>query len=155
MPWARIFATIIISPENVSGHFHINVSLLTTSPISGEQGEYCDYQHGERVGGGELLVVKHKARNILCPLQYCRDFECYFGHHCKYGKQCTIRECESPHWIMRLVSCHDCKLTLTDRCLPDLGWLGDTHDMDLVSGLLPGTSGTPADRIIDASQENI
>lgn len=47
------------------------------------------------------------------------------------------------------------KRQLTDRHLPDLGWLGDTHDMDLVSGLLPGISGTPADKITDAGQENI
>ena len=67
--------------------------------------EYCDYQHGERLSPGETLVLKHKARSRTCPQRYnCRNPDCTFGHHCKFGKGC-----------------------LTDSC-----WFEDTHYMELV-----------------------
>ena len=71
-----------------------------------DAGEYCDYQHGERLSPGEQLVLKHKARSLYCPAKsYCREMACYLGHHCKYGKQCYFDYCK----------------------------FADTHDMDLVS----------------------
>lgn len=71
-----------------------------------EAGEYCDYSHGERLSPGETLVLKHKARSRSCPQKYnCRNPDCTFGHHCKFGKGC-----------------------LMDNC-----WFEDTHYMDFVS----------------------
>lgn len=71
-----------------------------------EAGEYCDYNHGERLSPGETLVLKHKARSRCCPLKYtCRNPDCTFGHHCKFGKGCTFDEC----------------------------WFADTHYMNFVS----------------------
>ncbi|KAK5125458.1 hypothetical protein LTR85_000567 [Meristemomyces frigidus] len=56
--------------------------------------EYCDYNHGERLSPGEQLVLKHKARSLSCPNKYnCRDFNCFLGHHCKYGKGCFLDYC--------------------------------------------------------------
>lgn len=53
-----------------------------------------DYTHGPRLTGGELLVLKHKARSLVCPEHhYCEDIECYRGHHCKYGKRCPLEKC--------------------------------------------------------------
>lgn len=70
-------------------------------------GEYCDYIHGERLSPGEILVMKHKARSITCAArQSCRDVDCTFGHHCKFGGK---------------------------GCYSDSCWFSDTHYMDLVS----------------------
>jgi hypothetical protein len=69
--------------------------------------EYCDYHHGERLSPGEVLVLKHKARSITCASrQRCRDIDCTFGHHCKFGGK---------------------------GCFADNCWFSDTHYMDLVS----------------------
>lgn len=71
--------------------------------------EYCDYLHGERLSPGEILVLKHKARSITCAArQRCRDVDCTFGHHCKFGGK---------------------------GCFADNCWFSDTHYMDLVSTL--------------------
>ncbi|KAH9828890.1 C-x8-c-x5-c-x3-h type zinc finger protein, partial [Teratosphaeria destructans] len=77
-------------------------------------GEYCDYMHGgkykklardsvmlmfrllplERLTGGELLVLKHKARSLACANKYnCRDVNCASGHHCKFGRTCHLSWC--------------------------------------------------------------
>ena len=77
-------------------------------------GEYCDYDHGAApLSPGELLVLRHKARSRSCPQNHaCRDFECTFGHHCRYGPSCTARE----------------------TC-----WFSNTHGVDLVrSWFFPG-----------------
>lgn len=69
--------------------------------------EYCDYSHGERLSPGEILVLKHKARSITCQARFnCRDVDCTFGHHCKFGGK---------------------------GCFADNCWFSDTHYMDLVS----------------------
>jgi len=71
--------------------------------------EYCDYNHGERLSPGEQLVLKHKARSLMCPNRYaCREMNCFLGHHCKYGNTCYLDYCR----------------------------FSDTHDMDLVCRLL-------------------
>lgn len=70
-----------------------------------ERGEYCDYVHGERVTGGEKLVLMHKARSLSCPNKLsCVDPGCPYGHHCKFGG----------------------KMCFVDRC-----YFADTHNMDL------------------------
>lgn len=77
-------------------------------------GEYCDYSHGERLTPGEVLVLKHKARSITCQARHmCRDVDCTFGHHCKFGGK---------------------------GCFADNCWFSDTHYMDLVSILLSPTN---------------
>jgi hypothetical protein len=59
-----------------------------------EAGEYCDYVHGEKLSPGELLVLKHKARSRSCVNKFlCRDFNCTFGHHCKFGNRCMLDWC--------------------------------------------------------------
>ena len=59
-----------------------------------QAGTYCDYQHGEKLSSGELLVLKHKARNLKCPKQgRCRNFECQSGHHCRFGDSCFFDIC--------------------------------------------------------------
>ncbi|KAK3674688.1 hypothetical protein LTR78_005410 [Recurvomyces mirabilis] len=68
-----------------------------------KSGEYCDYHHGEKLSPGELLVLKHKARSLACTQKsYCRNFNCFLGHHCKYGHACDNPECrfEGTHGNM-------------------------------------------------------
>ena len=78
--------------------------MLTTSV--GDAGEYCDYNHGERLSPGEQLVLKHKARSRTCPQrEVCRDLDCTFGHHCKFGNSCWLDSC----------------------------WFAQTHNVDTVS----------------------
>jgi hypothetical protein len=51
--------------------------------------------------------LKHKARSITCASrQRCRDVDCTFGHHCKFGGK---------------------------GCFADNCWFSDSHYMDLVS----------------------
>lgn len=59
-----------------------------------ESGEYCEYLHGPKLTNGELLVLKNKARSIYCSNKsYCRDIDCYLGHHCKFGNTCSTSKC--------------------------------------------------------------
>lgn len=59
-----------------------------------ESGEYCEYLHGPKLTNGELLVLKNKARSIYCANKsYCRDIDCYLGHHCKFGNTCSTSKC--------------------------------------------------------------
>lgn len=56
-------------------------------------GEYCEYAHGPKLSPGEFLVLKHKARGICCPQKsYCRNVDCYLGHHCKFGSNCAMMD---------------------------------------------------------------
>lgn len=74
----------------VQGKCCNNYYLTGTCP----SGKYCDYVHGEKLSPGELLVLKHKARSRSCPLNTgCRDPDCHFGHHCKFGKACVWEHC--------------------------------------------------------------
>ncbi|KAF1350901.1 hypothetical protein BDV97DRAFT_397882 [Delphinella strobiligena] len=69
-----------------------------------EAGQYCDYDHGERLSPGEQLALKHRARTRSCPDKSgCRDFDCTNGHVCPYGTACY-----------------------NDGC-----WFQDVHDIDL------------------------
>ncbi|KAI7088850.1 hypothetical protein KC356_g2939 [Hortaea werneckii] len=59
-----------------------------------ESGDYCEYLHGPKLTNGELLVLKNKARSIYCSNKsYCRDMDCYLGHHCKFGSTCSTSKC--------------------------------------------------------------
>jgi hypothetical protein len=76
----------------------------------GESGDYCDYKHGTKLEKGELLVLKHKARQLPCTQgEFCRAFDCTFGHHCKYGPTCRSADC----------------------------WFKETHGMEFVSDTFP------------------
>jgi hypothetical protein len=64
--------------------------------------EYCQYEHGERLKGPELLVLRHKARSLLCREgTYCSNPDCYSGHVCKWGKKCTYDQCRfyETHYV--------------------------------------------------------
>ncbi|KAL1844774.1 hypothetical protein VTK73DRAFT_1819 [Phialemonium thermophilum] len=57
-------------------------------------GEFCPYDHGERLGPAELLVLRHKARSLKCQNgPWCDDPQCFYGHHCRFGKGCTNPSC--------------------------------------------------------------
>ncbi|TDZ37070.1 hypothetical protein C8035_v008222 [Colletotrichum spinosum] len=54
----------------------------------------CTYQHGERLKGGELLVLRQKSRGILCNHgSDCTDASCMQGHHCRWLKNCELSGC--------------------------------------------------------------
>ncbi|KAK1765606.1 hypothetical protein QBC33DRAFT_454409 [Phialemonium atrogriseum] len=56
--------------------------------------EFCGYYHGDRLGPAELLVLRHKARSLKCSNgTYCSDPECFYGHHCRFGKNCSNSSC--------------------------------------------------------------
>ncbi|TLS29486.1 hypothetical protein PpBr36_01517 [Pyricularia pennisetigena] len=56
-----------------------------------EEEEHCKYEHGPRLKGQELLVQKHRARGTYCDNGIgCEDFDCYYAHHCRFGRACGI-----------------------------------------------------------------
>lgn len=56
-----------------------------------EDEEHCKYEHGARLKGQELLVQKHRARGTYCDNGIgCDDFDCYYAHHCRFGRECGI-----------------------------------------------------------------
>ncbi|TLD26431.1 hypothetical protein PspLS_05264 [Pyricularia sp. CBS 133598] len=56
-----------------------------------EEEEHCKYEHGPRLKGQELLVQKHRARGTYCDNGIgCEDFDCYYAHHCRFGRDCGI-----------------------------------------------------------------
>lgn len=69
-------------------------------------GDYCNYEHGEKLPAPELSVLRLKCRSLKCvDTYYCDKFDCPFSHHCKMGNKCTLNNCR---WV-------------------------DTHHVDLVS----------------------
>lgn len=59
-----------------------------------EEADYCGYYHGDPISPGETLVLRHKARSLICPMRSeCKDMDCFFGHHCKAGKNCSYPGC--------------------------------------------------------------
>ncbi|KAI0881214.1 uncharacterized protein GGS22DRAFT_172676 [Annulohypoxylon maeteangense] len=76
----------------------------------------CPYYHGERLSSGEQLLLKGKARNMVCVKKSaCRDVDCFWGHHCKYessGKKC-------PHSNCYFASTHSMDMTPTERIYAD------------------------------------
>lgn len=53
--------------------------------------DYCKYEHGDRLSPQELLVQKHRARGTYCDNGIgCDDFDCYYSHHCRFGRDCGI-----------------------------------------------------------------
>ncbi|KAI1082009.1 hypothetical protein F5B20DRAFT_44313 [Whalleya microplaca] len=54
----------------------------------------CSYYHGEPLSPGARLVLRSKARGSPCASgQGCRNVNCLYGHHCKYGKRCIVKNC--------------------------------------------------------------
>lgn len=58
--------------------------------------EACDqsaeyFRHGRvALSPGEALVLKHVVRGVLCSEgSWCKDVDCPYGHHCKFGLMCT------------------------------------------------------------------
>ncbi|KAI1460002.1 hypothetical protein F4805DRAFT_419562 [Annulohypoxylon moriforme] len=74
----------------------------------------CPYYHGERLGYDEQLVLRRKARSMLCTRRSaCRDADCLWGHHCKYGgKKCLRRDCN-------FVDMHDVDATPAEKVYED------------------------------------
>lgn len=57
-------------------------------------GDYCGYEHGERLPPPELAVLRLKCRSLKCTnTYYCDKLDCPFSHHCKLGNKCTIANC--------------------------------------------------------------
>ncbi|GAB7353105.1 hypothetical protein MBLNU459_g3647t1 [Dothideomycetes sp. NU459] len=84
-----------------------------------ESGQYCDYDHGERLSPGEQLALKHRARTRSClDRGECRDFLCTNGHVCPYGKNCYSESC----WFQDV---HDTDLEPVSRIFEngDKEWL--------------------------------
>lgn len=53
--------------------------------------DYCKYEHGDRLSPQELLVQKYRARSTYCDNGIgCEDFDCYYSHHCRYGRDCGM-----------------------------------------------------------------
>ncbi|KAK4464098.1 hypothetical protein QBC42DRAFT_337197 [Cladorrhinum samala] len=64
-----------------------------------KNGSDCQFHHGERLTGAELMALKHKTRNLVCSNgHYCRDISCNLGHHCSnpgscyFGNTCRFSE---------------------------------------------------------------
>ncbi|KAK4160410.1 hypothetical protein QBC43DRAFT_325467 [Cladorrhinum sp. PSN259] len=76
---------------NFCNRFHLSNSC--------KNGADCQFYHGERLSGAELLALKHKTRNLVCNSgHYCRDISCNLGHHCSnpgacyFGSACRFDE---------------------------------------------------------------
>ncbi|EME42490.1 hypothetical protein DOTSEDRAFT_73356 [Dothistroma septosporum NZE10] len=55
---------------------------------------YCTFEHGAKLTLGELLVLKHKSRGLMCSQgTSCDKIDCYLGHHCKFQGGCTNPSC--------------------------------------------------------------
>lgn len=49
----------------------------------------CSFYHGERLSPAEMLVLRHKTRNLVCGGGHaCRDIACNLGHHCSNPGSC-------------------------------------------------------------------
>ncbi|KAK4182276.1 hypothetical protein QBC35DRAFT_510266 [Podospora australis] len=54
-----------------------------------KNGNDCQFQHGERLSGAELLALRYKTRNLVCTTGHlCRDPSCNLGHHCNNPGSC-------------------------------------------------------------------
>ncbi|OTA91164.1 hypothetical protein M434DRAFT_32965 [Hypoxylon sp. CO27-5] len=73
----------------------------------------CTYFHGERLSPGEQLVLRIRARGTFCAYKgSCRNPDCYWGHHCKYGHKCQRLNCTFS-------GTHDMDLTPAERIYDD------------------------------------
>ncbi|KAK4237938.1 hypothetical protein C8A03DRAFT_44263 [Achaetomium macrosporum] len=59
----------------------------------------CSFYHGERLSAAEMLVLRHKTRNLVCSSGHqCREVSCNLGHHCSnpgscyFGSNCRFAE---------------------------------------------------------------
>lgn len=75
-----------VSKHKVCNDYHINGHC--------ETGEYCDYDHGERLSKGEQLALMHQARKRCCSNESeCNIMACVSGHICPGGQQCYGSTC--------------------------------------------------------------
>lgn len=61
-----------------------------------DKGKSCPYSHEYKLSSGQLKALAYRARTLACANgAWCRDFECYQGHHCMVddcGKDCHFKE---------------------------------------------------------------
>ncbi|KAK3986423.1 hypothetical protein QBC44DRAFT_333188 [Cladorrhinum sp. PSN332] len=76
---------------NFCNRFHLSNSC--------KNGADCQFHHGDKLTGAELLALRHKTRNLVCSNgHYCRDISCNLGHHCSnpgscyFGSTCRFSE---------------------------------------------------------------
>jgi hypothetical protein len=117
LPRADQAATVRLSErvktKKICNNYHLNGKC--------EAGQYCDYDHGERLSPGEQLVLKQRARNRSCPDRgACRDFDCTNGHVCPYGKDCYNDSCWFSLIYMMLIwevyHLYSMLFSITSRC---------------------------------------
>ncbi|KAI1204833.1 uncharacterized protein F4807DRAFT_445888 [Annulohypoxylon truncatum] len=76
---------MIMKKRGPCNRWHLNATCDITQ---------CPYYHGERLSLGEQIVLRRKARSKLCARGgACRDVDCFWGHHCRYGGKCVRRDC--------------------------------------------------------------
>lgn len=100
--------------RNCCNHYHLKGSCPDET--------YCDYTHGDRLNPAELLVLRHKARSLKCANgTYCYDPECFFGHHCRFGKAChnpsACRFADSHHVDLVSVTFFGYSSTAWEMCM--------------------------------------
>ncbi|KAH8892548.1 hypothetical protein GQ53DRAFT_746070 [Thozetella sp. PMI_491] len=75
--------------------------------------ESCKHLHGPPLSPEGLDYLRHLARGIKCSKgSVCRHPDCFFGHHCKNGNGCKIRDC-------RFAGTHGMDLTPRQRIYAD------------------------------------
>ncbi|KAL7620266.1 hypothetical protein AAE478_009259 [Parahypoxylon ruwenzoriense] len=73
----------------------------------------CTYYHGPYLDAGEKVFLRTAARGIPCfHGRSCRNFDCYWGHHCKYGQQCKRLGC-------KFSNSHDMDLIPSEKVFED------------------------------------
>jgi hypothetical protein len=89
--------------------------------LAGEcaNGDSCQYEHGDRLPPGELLVLRYKSRSLQCSNgSYCEDVTCSYGHHCKFGKRCEHDNCRFPDTHLTDMVRNSPLNTLASFCTP-------------------------------------
>ncbi|KAF7719258.1 Uncharacterized protein PECH_004814 [Penicillium ucsense] len=55
----------------------------------------CKMEHDEKLNAKEIIIQKYKARQGQClDAPGCTDYDCYFSHHCPFGKKCHHSPCK-------------------------------------------------------------
>jgi hypothetical protein len=61
-----------------------------------DKGKSCTYSHEYKLTSGQLKALAYRARTLACANGgWCRDFDCYQGHHCMVddcGKDCHFKD---------------------------------------------------------------
>ena len=57
----------------------------------------CDYKHGDKLQGQELIALRHVARMGPCPTGlFCDDEACFSSHKCLKDQNCDNPKCFFP-----------------------------------------------------------